>query len=449
MAENYKQLLQTLGVANSLFQTYDANVLGQTKYGRVNRLLTISAAADRGNNPFQRPVYPSNVTIQVATSSNSSLTAYSFVSGNNLTNAATNQVAWYGGTPVGINSLYVAMPVTSVSPNTGGNIGSGQGANSSWSAAYEIETDAISIQPILYMDNVKKVMFQVDGQYIDFTGSTGTGAAADYCYQLTFASAGTRRVRVMFSTNPSTGPVLPKAIRLSPLASMWKPSQKDVVKVGFIGDSYVQGTNGASTIYPIPNAAWPVLTCELLGFRDCRQLAVGGTGYLATNSGFFSKLRDQIPLWASTQGPFDLFIVGAGYNDTPPSFTAAAIQAEVTVYLQTLRARFPNVPIIVLGCQAGNGGPSANQIACENAISAGVTDYLSASQDPICKFAPVSTDTPTWLNGTGKVGATNASGNSDTYVDNDGAHPSLAGAQYLAFRTARAVRVALQSMLGN
>jgi lysophospholipase L1-like esterase len=449
MAENYSQLLQILGVNDSLFKQYDASVLGQTKYGRVARLLTISTAADRGNNPYQRPVSPSAPTITVSASSNASLTAYFFASANVLTSTAQTQMSWYGGVPVGINGVYIAMPVASVSPNTAGNIGGTQGANNSWSAAFEFETDATSVQPILFTDNAKKIMFQVDGQYVDFTGTTGSGAAADYCFQLTFGTSAIRRIRVMWSTNPATGPVLPKAIRLTPLASMWQPSQKDVVRVGWIGDSYMQGTNGAATIYPIPNAAWPVLTSELLGFRDCRQLAVGGTGWLANNGGLFSKLRDQIPFWATTQAPFDLFVVGAGYNDTPPTFTAAAITAEVQTYLTTLRTQFPNVPVIVLGCQAGSGGPSANQIACENAILAGVNNYLAATADPICKFAPVSTDTPTWFNGTGKVGATNASGNSDTYVDADATHPTVLGAQYLAHRTARAVRLALQAMIGN
>lgn len=245
---------------------------------------------------------------------------------------------------------------------------------------------------------------------------------------------------MLVPTHPSGGPALIKTIRTAPLYSFWKPCQRDVIRVGWSGDSYSEGTNGAGTVYPIPNASWPVMTCELLGFRDCRQLAVGATGYLSDDGGLRSKMRDQIPRWAA-QGPFDLLVFAHGYNDS--SFSASAITAEVLYDLQLVRANYPTTPIVVHGCQAGNSGPGASQIATENAIAAAVAQFA----DQFAVFMPVSTDIPTWLNGTGYSGATNASGNSDIYVDPDHTHATQSGYQYLSYRSARAIRNALASMI--
>jgi hypothetical protein len=338
-------------------------------------------------------------------------------------------------------STYICLPVTSVLPATNGNIGSGLLDKNQWASAFEIMTDSDKVQFGIYISNAAKLMFQVDGQYVDFVGTAGNNVAnTDTYFLLTFASRKTRRIRVLLPNLPSKGCTLVKNIRVSPTCSFWKPPQSEVLKVAWAGDSYSEGTNGAASIYPIPNASWPVLTCELLGLRDCRQVSVGSCGYISDNAGARSKLRDQIPRWVG-QGPFDLIVFANGYNDS--SSTPYAIQQEVLYDLQLVATLHPGVPIVVLGCQAGAGGPSAAQIATEKAIAAAVTQF----NYPLCKFAPVSTDTPTWLNGTGYVGATNGTGNSDVYVDPDHTHPTVAGAEYLAYRSAAAIRAAVQSML--
>jgi hypothetical protein len=393
-------------------------------------------------NPYTRPAMTTPPSIVVGSGPDFSLTWYQATSdGASLSASAQNQVAWYGGVPTLVGGAYVAMPVTTVYPSSAGNIGFGLGGKNQWAHAAEIATDSDKVQFNIYVSSASKIMFQVDGQYVDFTGTSGNATNnTDTFFTLTFASRRVRRIRVLIPNNPAKGASFLKTIAVQPTASFWKPTQSQVLRLGWFGDSYSEGTNGAATVYPIPNAAWPVITGELLGLRDVRQLAVGSTGYVSDASGARSNMRKLIPL-VMDQAPFDLLVVAHGYNDS--SFTPAAIQAEALACYALLRKNCPNTPIVVLGCQAGSAGPNASQLACEGAISSAVAQMA----DPFCKFAPVSTDTPTWLNGTGRVGATNASGNSDVYVDPDGAHPTLAGNEYLAFRSARAIRGAVNGMI--
>lgn len=411
-----------------------------SKWSAPVRLLETMEAAN-GNNPYQKPVMSSPPTLTVNAATDAALGPFDFmVASNAIAPKALNQIAFYGGVPTPLSNAFVAMPVTSVLPQTTGNCGVPTSDTNSWASAFEIMTDAITIEFGIFNDNHKKVMFQIDGQYLDFVGSVGLGAsAATTFYHLVFATRRARRIRVLIPTHPAYGAAFLKTIRCDTLSTYWKPNMKQVLRVGWSGDSMSEGTNQSATIYPMPNAAWPVLTCELLGLRDCRQLAVGACGYLSNDGGLRSKLRDQMPRWAP-HAPFDLLVFSNGYNDA--SNTPAAITAEVLFDLQLARAMFPQTPIVVLGCQAGNSGPGVTQIATENAISTAVTSF----GDPLCKFAPVSTDNPPWVSGTGFAGATNASGNSDLYVDTDNTHQTLAGAEFVSFRAAAAIRTAVASM---
>lgn len=406
----------------------------------VDRLLDfIDPALD--SNPYSRPAMTTPPTITVSGTSDATLTSIPLAAAGVLTSAALSQVAWYGGAPTAILTTYVSLPVASIYPQTTGNIGSGMLDKNQWASAMEFVTDSDKVQLVLYLSSAVKVMFQVDGQYTDFAGTAGNNAAnIDTVFTLQFASRKPRRIRVLLPNLPSKGCTLAKSIKVTPTCNIWKPAQSEVIKVFWAGDSYSEGTNGAASIYPIPNAAWPVLTCELLGLRDCRQVSVGSCGYLSDNAGARSKLRDQMTRWGA-QGTPDLIVFANGYNDS--SYDPYALQNEVLYDLRLARTMYPNAPIVVLGCQAGAGGPNVAQQKAEAAIAAAVAQL----NDRIVKFVPVSTDTPTWLNGTGKVGATNLSGNSDVYVDPDGTHPTVAGAEYLAYRSAAAIRTALKSML--
>lgn len=384
-------------------------------------------------------------TISVGIATDVTLAApVAMVAGNALTPAATGKMAWYGGVPMPVANAYVVLPVTSVLPSMTGNLAGYANAfgvtadMNSWNGALETMTDSDTVEFCIYTNNAKTVFFQVDGEYVDKIGSTGTSATTtDYFFRLTFATRKARRIRICLPTLQAGGPCPVKQIRIKSLCDLWKPDQSGVMRLGWAGDSYSEG-------YPYAlaygNGSWGNIAGEVLGFRDVRQLAVGATGYTTDNGGLRSKLRDQIPRWITAQAPFDAIVIGHGYNDY--GVAAATLTTEVLYDLQLIRAGAPRVPIVVLGSQGGKRGPDAGTILVENTIAAAVAQFADAR----CVFRPVSTDATPWLNGTGYGGATNASGNSDIYVGADGIHPTLAGQEHIGLRAAFAVQGALEAM---
>jgi lysophospholipase L1-like esterase len=121
------------------------------------------------------------------------------------------------------------------------------------------------------------------------------------------------------------------------------------------------------------------------------------------------------------------------------------LQPAVLNLLQTTRAALRNTIIVVLGVWHGNSA-SADRISKENKISAAVTQF----NDSKTVFAPTLTATPeAWVTGTGKVGATTGTGNSDIVTGSDGTHPSDYGHKYIGIRTAEAIREALKTIEAN
>lgn len=414
--------------------------LKSTQSQKLDRILRVfNNALD--NNPYMLPKMTSPPTVAVSTSTDASLAAeVPMVTSNALTSAASNRIAWYGGKLTVASGSHVGLPVASASPGsgTGYNAGSVTSDMVLLNGAFEVETDSDVIEFRIYGKNDKGVMFQVDGQYVSKTRTDFTSASTvDHFFKLTFASRKVRRIRVMLCTTTSVGVSLVRGIRVSASCTFWKPEQDHVLKCGWAGDSYSEGHPYALAY---PNGAWSTLAGELLGIRDLRQTANGGTGYVV--AGTRQKLAGQIPYWLTDQGPWDLMVWAHGYNDAV-SGQQASVQAEVTACIELVRAEYADLPIVILGAQTGVLNNSAAVLAVEAAIQAAVT----AAADPFIKFAPVSSDYAPWMSGTGYVGATNASGNTDVYIGADAVHPSYpAGHEYLAFRAATAIRTAVQSM---
>lgn len=417
--------------------------LSTTAYARVTRLLRTFDRA-RGSNPYEIPVMAAPPTVAMSTTADASgtmATAVPMVASNALSPAAQNRVAWYGGKPTVASGAHVGLVVSSAAPASGTGYASANvlATDILLNGAAEIETDSDVVEFQLYGKNDKVVMFQVDGVYVDKTGTAFTSSTTtDHFAKLTLASRKVRRIRAMLSTTTGVGVTFVRSIRVKTNCSFWMPDQSGVLRCGWAGDSYSEG-------FPyslgVPNGTWSTLACELLGVRDCRQLAVGGTGYVSEGSPTRKKFSDQVPFWIN-QAPWDLFVSAHGYNDHGNS--SADVQAGVVAGISQIRAAYPSLPIVVLGAQGGVRNLSAGTLAVEAGISAGVSQL----NDPLIKFAPVSTDASPWLTGTGNTGATNNSGNSDVYIGPDAVHPSYpAGHEYLALRAANAIRGAVASML--
>ncbi|KJC51075.1 hypothetical protein UP09_03245 [Bradyrhizobium sp. LTSP885] len=383
------------------------------------------------NNPFTNDVMASPPTVTVGTTGDGTLTLYPVAAAGALTDFSKNQVAWYGGVPSPILTQYVCMPVTSVLPSTNGNIGSGYADKNQWMSAFEIVTPADKVQLGIFCSSAVKIMFQVEDKYVDKVGfSSASATNADTMFLLTFPTITPRRIRVLVPCLPSKGPCFIKTVRVTPGCGVWKPSQRRVKRLGWFGDSYPESTNSAASVYPIPNASWPIQTGERLGIRDVRQYAVGQTGYIATAGGTRPSMLDLIPLVAD-QGACDIYAVSHGYNDATQN--QSALEDRITITLQELLRRYQHTPVCVHGCQAGNAAPALNQIATENTIYAAVKRVDSR----YCEFIKVSTDDVPWL----------STANASVMVDTDNAHPTLAGHSLLAYRSAEAMVEAVERML--
>lgn len=428
---------------------------GISKYERVRKLLN-RANMVRWSNPYAAPVMATPPTVTFTNASDGALGAAvlmtSGVTNSVLTSAALNQVAWYGGIPKG-NGKYVHMPVASVSPAVGGNLAGYANTAitadmNAWNYGEVILTDALTVEFGIFANSSMRVMLQVDDQYVDKVGWVGAQAGgADNFLKLVFATRKMRKIRLMHAirAGAASGSMLFQ-IRLTALAKFRSPVVSNLTKLLWFGDSNGEGLLHA---YETPNAPNGFITGELLGFDDTRLCSVGQTGYTVDNGGLRKKLRDQLPMHLDPagslyQGVPDAIMFSHGYNDYPTA--PATITAEVAYDLALARS-YANCPILVNGAMPGNKGPDAQLLAVENAISAGVTQYVASSGDKLCKFLPFLTDTVVPIEGTGYVGATNASGNSDYAVDTDHIHLAVYGHELAAYQQAHRARVALSSML--
>jgi lysophospholipase L1-like esterase len=204
--------------------------------------------------------------------------------------------------------------------------------------------------------------------------------------------------------------------------TIWAVDASKRLRIVFDADSYGSGTGATSQIL-----GFAMEFGRALGGMDLDIWACGwgGSGYTVANGNYTAADPTRMDWVATTAAP-DILITALGINDA--SAAAATIQAAVLTSLQGKRTRAPNTPLITLGSWPGAQGPGASIIAAENAIKAGVNQFA----DPNAPFLPVSTDFVPWIYGTGHVGATNGSGNSDWAIwSGDTTHPSNDGHRWL------------------
>ncbi|WP_407122754.1 SGNH/GDSL hydrolase family protein [Bradyrhizobium sp. STM 3561] len=302
-------------------------------------------------------------------------------------------------------------------------------------SATQSNTGAVSNQLVLEFDSdAPKIMVrgaqgtwrvEVNGQFLSKTGNATAAGGGEQ--QLVLDWSGVRSLR-SYRFHPVSGGWFSR-VGVDALSRVSRP-RKERVRAVFAGDSYTSGT-GAT----YGDSDWASIAAYLLGIDDPWHSALTGTGFL--NPGTTWTARSHVS--DITGASPDLVVIAYGTNDTGLS----GIQAEVLLYLQTIRASLANVPIVVLGPWPKATGPSAAILTVESAVSAAVTQF----NDPLCAFVPVSADTVgSWVFGTGFVGATNGSGNSDVYIDTDGIHPSNAGHEFLGRRAAAGIATALMAM---
>ena len=95
-----------------------------------------------------------------------------------------------------------------------------------------------------------------------------------------------------------------------------------------------------------------------------------------------------------------------------------------------------------MGSHAGARGPDAQTLAIDAAVQAAFAQWA----DPRSAFIPIASDASPWTFGTGYVGATNGSGNSDVAISADGTHPTDLGHVIYDQRATAGVRAAIGRM---
>ncbi len=230
-------------------------------------------------------------------------------------------------------------------------------------------------------------------------------------------------------------------VKCSALHAPWPAPLQGGLRVIVHGDSYVQGDASAVATAPHPTLAGCLGL--LLGQDDCRPSGVGSTGFLARGAGLNTAV-DRVDADIIAQTP-DAIIDLMGLNDelavAQNGQDATQFAREVERWILAIRKALPDSPIFMTGPMS----PKAASVS-RLAVAAAKRAVAERWQSEGVYFLENLGDAP-WVSGTGQVAAPRGDGNADWVtggVDGqDGAHPTPAGAAYLAVRIAGAMQAAL------
>jgi lysophospholipase L1-like esterase len=263
----------------------------------------------------------------------------------------------------------------------------------------------------------------VDGQYVDAGGlPLATGGSPTWLILDFPPAAGRmpREIMVEFTFAHTFA-----GVAVTPDDSVWAPAATDSVRCVVISDSLFSG----SAFGPfLPGGDASSYMARRLGWDDCWNCSVAGTGYVATGSGSYTY-GQRIPELL-TRKP-DIWIFMGSTNDiaTPPP----AVQAAALAAFKAIRAGGSLAPIIVFGVWSIDNSGLA---AIEAAVHAAVTQFA----DPLRQtfFIPVYGDPVLpWI-----TGAWNNRANADNakiYIGSDGIHPVETGTMFESVRLAQAI----------
>lgn len=176
-----------------------------------------------------------------------------------------------------------------------------------------------------------------------------------------------------------------------------------------------------------------------MGWDNLHQYVIGGTGYIATNSGTRYTFGQRIAE-ALTLNP-DMWIFMGSTNDNGQ--TSAAITAAALACYQSIRNAGNTAPIVVFGVWSLN---NSNVSTTEQAVQAAVTQFA----DPLGKtyFIPIYADSYLpWVTGSWNNTANTGSTNAGLYISGDNTHPADVGSIYLSRRLENALKLNVLPLL--
>lgn len=211
-----------------------------------------------------------------------------------------------------------------------------------------------------------------------------------------------RRLVEFYFTNSSTI----RGLNIGPGGVLEPAPLIGKIRALFLTDSYgFTGSLRNTTAYPLRYA-------ELMGIKGLVNSMSAGTGWLepSTTKNLFDRRYDAIRM-----GEMDLIIVSVGLNDrNRDPVSVAARAAAVASYIRETQPEA--LVFFLLPFRAPLGEiPDALRFGIRDALLRVIDDSRMAIFDAIADQV---------ITGTGYLGATNGSGNSDTLIGPDGFHPT-------------------------
>lgn len=327
-----------------------------------------------------------------------------------------------------------------------------------WAAGFDYYGSDFALR-LINRGSASEVWVWVDGQPITATPEVLSQAASNSFsyYRVTFAAAGQHRVVAYFKNFALGG------VDIGATDSV-TATPKPFIRVSVLGDSWVEATGatyGINGVFPTLGRMWDV---ELF------QHGQGGTGYAndaSTNGKAVYGDADRIAGVALADP--HLIIVSGSSNDD-----AYVLASEPATVFAALRSACPTAKVLVIGPPMLTSTNITQRLANRDIIKAAaaaapnvlgfidpldprgaiatapawVTATTYAVGDLVtsggfvyeCRVAHTSGAsissssfiTTTWITGSGKVGSTNGTGNSDIFINSDATHPSTEGHEFLA-----------------
>lgn len=291
-------------------------------------------------------------------------------------------------------------------------------------AGYKIMVycDAAKLEALFYVPTGATYRIKVDDEYIAATATTFGVSGATRWLGIDFGTAAVRRI--VIETN-----ALIVGLTTAVTGTLWAAKPRGPRVIAF-GDSYTGGATGANGA---AYTTWLSALADQLGWEDVYQNAVGSTGYVATIGGYSNTVAGQLAAAVAASVQPDVVIVTAGHND---AYADATVGAAAAAAHAAIRTAWPLATVVCGGPWYVGGSAAVASWASKEAA-------IFAAADADVNVAQASGEGVPWFTGTGKVGSTTGSGNSDTYVYSDGVHPTQAGHDYAGVRFADELRKAL------
>lgn len=299
-----------------------------------------------------------------------------------------------------------ADPLTSYvqSGNTYGQVTNGLDAGSPVS---EYEFDYYGADFALryhHRNTAVRIWVAVDGEVITAGPDTPAGSVSSYqkWYQVTFASAGWRRIRVRLD-----GGIGFSGVSIAPTDAV-VPTTAPTFSVAMLGDSWIANTAGGNaSSLGYAQQAGRMLNLAIQNFGQ------GGTGYIATpgtpvSRQVFGSAERVASLVAANP---DYIVIAGSTNDADSDSVGTAAAA----LYSTLATELPDAKLIVMGPQRRGTTPPTKDVNNRDRLA---TVAASAS-NVVAFFDPIADQV---IMGTGRVGATTGDGVADIAIQSDGAH---------------------------